>query len=298
MDEQLTISTPEQVAFHYEVAGIGSRFVAALWDHIIIGLAQALVIISMLFLLAAVGISTALGGSEDTGPAYFVLALLVIVYFLIFWGYFVLFEIVWNGQTPGKRAGRLRVIRSDGQPVGAGEVMVRNLVRLVDILPGLYGIGLVVMFIDPQARRLGDMAASTIVVREGEETRLRDVRVPGDGTPAQSSATGSLYEYGYRQTQAAGSYTPEEAAAPVQRYDPLAGISLRDVTPDDYRLIRELLQRASRGEMSHDRANDLADRLAYGVAARMGQDFREWRSRGWDSLAFLQSVLIAKEARD
>jgi hypothetical protein len=148
------------------------------------------------------------------------------------------------------------------------------------------------------------MAANTIVVREGEQTRLRDVRVPTTDvdTVQAGPAAQSLYDYGYKPNPAVGGYSPDtytpQETAPVQRYDPLPGISLRDVTPDDYRLIRELLQRVSRGEMSRDRANDLADRLAYGVAARMGQDFRQWRGRGWDSLAFLQSVLIAKEARD
>jgi uncharacterized RDD family membrane protein YckC len=286
------------------VAGIGTRFVAALWDHLIIGVAEVLVTLAMFFVFMSVGLSTAMSGSGDMGPAYFVLALLVIVNFLIFWGYFALFEIVWNGQTPGKRAGRLRVIRRDGQPVGAGEVMVRNLVRIIDFMPGFYGIGLTTIFIDPQARRLGDMAANTIVVREGEQTRLRDVRVPTTDvdTVQVAPAAQSLYDYGYKPNPAVGGYSPDtytpQETAPVQRYDPLPGISLRDVTPDDYRLIRELLQRVSRGEMSRDRANDLADRLAYGVAARMGQDFHQWRGRGWDSLAFLQSVLIAKEARD
>ncbi len=264
-----------------------------MWDHLIIAIAQILVTIAMIFVFTSVGLSTVLNGSGDAGPVYFVLALLVLINFLILWGYFALFEIVWNGQTPGKRAGRLRVIRRDGQPVGAGEVAVRNLVRLVDFLPAFYGIGLIVMFIDPQARRLGDMAASTIVVREGEQTRLRDVRVPSPGTATPIPASAAAYGYEPAPT----GYAAEESA-PVQRYDPLPGVSLRDVTPDDYRLIRELLQRVSRGEIGRDRANELADRLAYGVAARMGHDFREWRGRGWDSLSFLQSVLIAKEARD
>ena len=117
-----------------------------------------------------------IGVGGDAGT-YVVLALIVLIYFALFWGYFMLFETLWSGQTPGKRAGRLRVIRRDGQPVGAGEVLIRNLVRIVDFLPGFYGIGLVVMFIDKEARRLGDMAAGTIVVREGDTTRLQDVRV-------------------------------------------------------------------------------------------------------------------------
>jgi uncharacterized RDD family membrane protein YckC len=322
MDEQLTISTPEQVAFHYEMAGIGSRFVASLLDHLILVTAMVLVY------CAAIGLLPALGGSfiasgDDSGLSslYFLIAVLVLVEFLLFWGYFVLFETVWHGQTPGKRAGRLRVIRRDGQPVHAGEVMIRNLVRIVDFLPGFYGIGLVTMFIDKDARRLGDFAAGTIVVREGEQTHLRDVQVsqvaqaaqPAYGGPpmygGQTTYNTSLYgpvkQYGQsyppfganeQQTPGMGySYTPPPV---VQKYDPLPGISLRDVTPDDYRLIREMLQRVSRGELARSRAEELAERLAYGVATRMGQDFREWRRQGWNSLVFLQSVLMSKEARE
>ncbi len=301
MDEQLTISTPEQVAFHYEMAGIGTRFVASLLDHLIIGLTLFLMSCALYILLPT------LGGNlyySDSGATVFYLirALLVLIIFLIFWGYFVIFELVWNGQTPGKRAGKLRVIRRDGQPVHAGEVMIRNLVRIVDFLPGFYGIGLITMFIDKDARRLGDLAAGTIVVREGEQTRLKDVQVSPQ-LQAQPDYTASSYPtQPYQQP-----YTPYGQPAynpyaptppPMPRYDPLPGISLRDVTPDDYRLIREMLQRASRGELARPRAEELAQRMAYGVASRMGQNFREWQSRGWDPITFLQSVLTAKEARE
>jgi uncharacterized RDD family membrane protein YckC len=313
MDEQLTISTPEQVAFHYEMAGIGSRFVASLLDHLIIFVALFLIYCAMYGLL----ISTVVNGQGDEAGVYLVLALMVIITFAIFWGYFALFETVWNGQTPGKRAGRLRVIRRDGQPVRAGEVMIRNLVRLIDFLPGFYGIGLTVMFINKDSCRLGDLAAGTIVVREGELTRLGDVRVSST-SPSVARATQPAYATGTYGTTAStppyasfGSspYSPQSAgpysSAPygpeppvVQRYDPLPGISLRDVTPDDYRLIREMLARWSRGELSRDRAYDLAYRLAHGVASRMGQDFREWQARGWEPITFLQSVITAKEARE
>ncbi|MEO8288213.1 MAG: RDD family protein [Chloroflexota bacterium] len=307
MDEQITISTPEQVAFHYEMAGIGSRFVASLLDHLILVVAMVLVYCAMFSLLFG-GLFSGSQSGEEFG--FGLLAVLVLVEFLIFWGYFVLFELVWNGQTPGKRAGKLRVIRRDGQPVHAGEVMIRNLVRIVDFLPGFYGIGLVTMFIDKDARRLGDMAAGTIVVREGEQTRLRDVQVAQPQQQAmQASYTTSLYG-SQEQAQPVGSYQPygsygqpssggyEVPPPAMPKYDPLPGISLRDVTQDDYRLIREVLQRVSRGELAADRANDLSQRLAYGVAARMGQDFREWQGQGWDPLVFLQSVIDAKEARE
>jgi hypothetical protein len=161
---------------------------------------------------------------------------------------------------------------------------------------------------------LGDLAAGTIVVREGEQIRLRDVQVPQAAPSAYGAqAAHSSPTYG-QQPQATQSYQPnasygqqsqgDNASAiygppsVVPRYDPLPGISIRDVTQDDYRLIREMLQRASRGELGRDRAEDLAQRLAFGVAGRMGQDFREWRSQGWDPLVFLECVLTAKEARE
>ena len=316
MDEQLTISTPEQVAFNYEMAGIGTRFVASLLDHLILVTAMVLVYCAIAALIPTFGAGAIVSGDESGQSAiYVVLALLVLIEFVIFWGYFTLFELVWNGQTPGKRAGKLRVIRRDGQPVRAGEVMVRNLVRIIDFLPAFYGIGLITMFIDKDARRLGDMAAGTIVVHEGNQIRLRDVQVsqplqPAYGrqaaysVPPYASQTqlGQSYRsyasYGGQQPPAldAGAlYGPPPPVVP--KYDPLPGISLRDVTPDDYRLIREMLQRVSRGEMARSRADDLSERLAYGVATRMGQDFREWQRQGWSPLFFLQSVLTAKEAR-
>jgi uncharacterized RDD family membrane protein YckC len=298
MDEQLTISTPEQVAFHYELAGIGTRFVAALIDYLII--VTALLLLSCAFSFLQVGSLLASGGESGT---YLVLALMVIIFFVIFWGYFVIFETLWSGQTPGKRLGRLRVIRQDGQPVHAGEVMIRNLVRIVDFLPGFYGVGLLVMFIDKEARRLGDMAAGTIVVREGEQVGLQDVRLRASSPVSPSTTALPAYAsdaYSPTSPYASPLYSPADPAPapPAPAYDPLPGISLRDVSPADYQLIRELLARWSRGELNHDRAYNLARTLAEGVASRMGHDFRDWQSRGWEPIAFLQSVLIAKDARD
>jgi uncharacterized RDD family membrane protein YckC len=310
MDEHLTISTPEQVAFHYEMAGIGSRFVASMLDHLIMFTAIFLVNCA----LYGIFFNAALSGTVSDAGVWLILALMFIISFAIFWGYFVLFETIWNGQTPGKRAGRLRVIRRDGQPVRVGEVMVRNLVRLIDFLPGFYGIGLTTMFINKDACRLGDLAAGTIVVREGELTHLSDVKVASSSpalapqpayAPAAYGSTASTSPY---SSYSSSPFTPQPQAPyasgygseppVVQRYDPLPGISLREVTPDDYRLIREMLARWGRGELSRDRAYDLAYRLAQGVATRMGQNFQEWQGRGWEPITFLQSVLTAKEARD
>jgi uncharacterized RDD family membrane protein YckC len=290
-DEQLTISTPEQVAFHYEIAGIGSRFLASLLDHLIISVAMLLIYCAAIALLPAML-------ATDNGEAglYLIVAVLVVVVFILFWGYFAIFEAVWNGQTPGKRAGRLRVIRRTGQPIGASEAMVRNLIRIVDFMPGFYGVGLISMFIDKEARRLGDFAAGTIIIREGEQTSLQDVRVSNPTPSPYTQPTYSTYA------------TPDQLGTqqvlglhPIQalstRYDPLPGVSLREVTADDYHLMRELVQRVRRGELSQDRGYNLASQMAQGVAARMGHDFRDWQRRGWDPLVFLESVLTAREAR-
>jgi hypothetical protein len=89
-----------------------------------------------------------------------------LVAFALLWGYYIFFETLWNGQSPGKRWVGLRVIAHDGTPIGVSATLIRNLVRIVDFLPLYYGIGVVTMFIDRQSRRLGDFAAGTLVVYE------------------------------------------------------------------------------------------------------------------------------------
>ncbi|MEW5940682.1 MAG: RDD family protein [Chloroflexota bacterium] len=160
LDESLQIDTPENVAFGYRVAGIGSRFMAALVDTILILLLQALVVSLLIIVVVNAGFG------ESDALSSWILAILGIVSFLFFWGYYIFFEMLWNGQSPGKRMMSLRVIRADGTPITLMESLIRNLVRIVDLLPTAYGVGVVTMFINPQSRRLGDLAAGTLVVHE------------------------------------------------------------------------------------------------------------------------------------
>jgi uncharacterized RDD family membrane protein YckC len=166
-DEMLSIDTPENVAFGYTVAGIGSRFLAALVDTTLIVILQLIVIGAsafafkqMKFMNEFEGWAAALGG---------------LVAFLLFWGYYIFFEMLWNGQSPGKRWAGLRVIRVDGTPVTLAESIIRNLVRMIDFLPIGYGIGIVTMFANDQARRLGDMAAGSLVVHDGGEISIQSI---------------------------------------------------------------------------------------------------------------------------
>jgi hypothetical protein len=84
---------------------------------------------------------------------------------------------LWNGQSPGKRWVGLRVIRSDGTPITLSESLIRNLARLVDFLPAAYGIGIITMFIDKQSRRLGDLAAGTLVVQDRAPISIQSLSI-------------------------------------------------------------------------------------------------------------------------
>jgi uncharacterized RDD family membrane protein YckC len=179
----LQIDTPENVTFDYDVAGIGSRFLAAALDSLLITLWLAFVIV------VGVVLSTQLAAQDDSTMNWFI-AIMSTLSFLIFWGYYILFEIFWNGQTPGKRWIKLRVIRVDGTPVTAAEVVIRNLVRLIDLLPAAYAVGVVCMFTNDKSRRLGDLAAGTLVVHEREAVKL--VR-PG---PSRESALATVIAQG------------------------------------------------------------------------------------------------------
>jgi uncharacterized RDD family membrane protein YckC len=166
-DEQLSIGTPENVTFGYEMAGIGSRFLAAIVDTALIVLLQ-FVVFGLLFSLAG-GLATV------ESIAGWLVAVFTLLAFALFWGYYIFFEVAWNGRSPGKKWAALRVIRSDGSPITLTESIIRNLVRLVDFLPLYYALGVLTMFIDGRSRRLGDLAAGTLVVRDGGAVTLESL---------------------------------------------------------------------------------------------------------------------------
>jgi uncharacterized RDD family membrane protein YckC len=167
MNDQLTIGTPENVSFGYPIAGIGSRFVAAMIDTSLIILLQIIVYLTLILALA-IGTGSGLVAQLESlaGLEGWLLAGFSLLGFVFFWGYYIFFELLWNGQTPGKRVVKLRVVRADGGALALTESIIRNLVRFIDFLPFGYGFGVVVMFINTQSRRLGDLAAGTLVVHD------------------------------------------------------------------------------------------------------------------------------------
>lgn len=164
--DNLIIDTPEQTSLEFPLAGIGSRFLAMVVDTAIqtaAGLLIFLVFIAMLPGFRLFGIA----------GAQWIIAFFIIAGFLLYSAYFAFFEIVWNGQTPGKRYAQLRVMKDDGRPISAYDAVARNLLRIVDSLPGFYGIGVLSVIFSKQSKRLGDFVAGTVVVHE---TALEGVR--------------------------------------------------------------------------------------------------------------------------
>ena len=163
-EEVLVIETPERVPLHFALASIGNRFLACAIDHAIQLLTLLLIILAG-FALASM---TNWENKIESAPKW-VYAVMILLAFLIFAGYFAFFEWLWSGQTPGKRWMKLRVIREDGRPITFWEASVRNLIRTLDMMPApFYSIGLISVFVTSRDQRVGDMVAGTVVVRERE----------------------------------------------------------------------------------------------------------------------------------
>ena len=170
-EETLVIETPERVPLAFALASIGNRFLAAAIDHFIQFFSIA--VVAWIFLTAS-----GFGPGEDAGlldriqneAPKWVIAVMVLVIFLLFAGYFILFEWMWSGQTPGKRLLTRRVIRDDGRPITLWEAVARNLLRIFDAVPGLvvpiYSVGLIAIFLNKRDQRVGDIFAGTVVIRE------------------------------------------------------------------------------------------------------------------------------------
>src|SRR5258706_12013278 len=172
-DDTLRIDTPENVIFGYRVAGIGSRFLAALVDSLLIVVLE--VVVNAAALLVGRFVFKFSFAGDDTAGLAWLLGLFGLLSFAFLWAYYIFFEMLWNGQPPGKRWVGLRVLRLDGTPITLSESIIRNLVRLVDFLPAYYGVGVVAMFISSQSRRLGDLAAGTVVVHDRAAVTLESL---------------------------------------------------------------------------------------------------------------------------
>ena len=203
MDDQnkLSIDTPEQVPIELPLAGVGSRFLALAIDTIIADVSLAILFVAFVL----IPLSAHLRGLK---LQVWLVAALILVGFFVLVGYFAVFEAVWNGQTPGKRLQHLRVIMDSGHPITTFAAATRNLLRVIDALPMLYGIGIISVLCNSQNKRLGDIVAGTVVVKEAP---LRhELQTPADG-----------------------------------KSNPFPALDVSQLTPDDFQLIDAFLMRSA-----------------------------------------------------
>jgi uncharacterized RDD family membrane protein YckC len=220
-EETLIIETPERVPLAFALASIGNRFLAVLIDHFI--QYMTILVVAWAFISwSGVGDMNSIERDELLSQmSKWTIALMVIVLFLIFTGYFIFFEWLWNGQTPGKRLLKLRVIREDGRPITLWEAVARNLLRIFDALPGglvpVYSLGLISIFLSGRDQRFGDMFAGTVVIRERT----------GEAPTFDETFSNQISDAAFRRVQ--------------KRTDFQADIGV--VTPDEIEVVESFLRR-------------------------------------------------------
>jgi uncharacterized RDD family membrane protein YckC len=175
LDTVADVESPEHVRFQHQVAGPARRALAYVVDLLI----RIVVVAVLAVLLSMAGLA---GGETLAGASQ---GVMLVVLFAVEWGYYVLFEVIFSGRTPGKMALRLRVVTDSGQPLGIVDSFLRNLLRAADFLPAVYALGVLVMGRDRRFRRLGDMVAGTMVVVEERHVVSSALRIEPPPSPAE-----------------------------------------------------------------------------------------------------------------
>jgi uncharacterized membrane protein SpoIIM required for sporulation/uncharacterized RDD family membrane protein YckC len=239
--QTVDIETPELVTFSYTIAGVGSRVAAALIDYLICLVLFVALVIGLAFL----GANRVVPAGPTSSEAW-ALAIIVLGQFFILWGYYVLWEGLADGQTPGKRYMRLRVVSDGGYSVTFAGSAIRNLVRLIDMQPVFtYGVGIGSVLATKQGKRLGDLAAGTLVVREQLIRRDIGNRESGIGNRRASGSPPTRDE------------RPEGSSIPDSRF-PIPDKQAR-LTDDEFAVLERFMER--RGTIDSARRAMLATRL-------------------------------------
>jgi uncharacterized RDD family membrane protein YckC len=240
--DQLNIDTPEQVELEFAVAGIGSRFVAVLIDHLIMG--GVFLVVGLLW-----GVLVGSVANRVNLLGKWILAVFIALNFVLYWGYFTLFEAFWRGQTPGKHVMKLRVIKDSGRQITLFEAMSRNLLRIIDYLPAFYLAGVIAMLSTKRHQRLGDLVAGTIVVHERSDEQPLLIERGTSIMPAQSLPA----------------FDPVSSAA--VHAGTLPADAVAKLRADDLLLIESFFARAL--DLSLATRAEIAGRIAAQMAAKM-----------------------------
>jgi uncharacterized RDD family membrane protein YckC len=266
--DQLSIATPELVAIEFPLAGLGSRFVAVLLDYLLQG--AAVIILLIVFALLLSGVSSGGGGGSSNGgnlSTKWTIAIIIAIPFLLEWAYFALFEAFWHGQTPGKRIMKIRVIQQTGRPLSLFESLGRNLVRIIDMLPTAYAIGVICMFITKRQQRLGDLIAGTLVVHE------RPLEAPLESIGSSRTFTSAVFQ--------------PTATAPPPRVSQLPTDAVARLTMADLQTLEHYLAR--RLDVPIETRATLAARISQNIAQKMNYAIPE----GMNQEAFLEEAAYA-----
>jgi len=234
---RLEVETADHVVLRYDLAGGGNRGFAALVDFVL----------ATLIFIGAFYVFNLFAGAVGFFAASPFFGIALLLTFAIAWSYFILLEWLGNGQTIGKRMFGLRVIADDGAPAGFIAILVRNLIRVVDFLPGFYGFGLLAIVVSPRSQRLGDLAAGTFVVRAPRPRldyfSLRTVTPLGAGARVEvrglpGEAQRLVREFVAREAQLAPDHRARVAKQLAERLRPYA----QDVDPglSDIELLRAI----------------------------------------------------------
>ncbi|MEP6692543.1 MAG: stage II sporulation protein M [Gemmatimonadaceae bacterium] len=259
-EQTIAVETPEQVTFTYTIAGVGSRAAAAIIDYAICVLALVLITVAFSWIAGSRRVPSLTDG--------WVLAVLALFQFALLWGYYVTFETLWDGQTPGKRRLGIRVVQDGGYSISFAASAVRNVTRIIDMQPGfVYAVGIISAAVSKSGKRLGDIVAGTFVVQE----RVREL-----GAPIKSAAAAGLAAPG-----------PSFAALTDQEYELLGRFLERQAAlePEKRALLGVQLVARFEGRLPHD---------GVGVArlSRLFDSERDARARG---VAAKGSVGAARE---
>ncbi len=262
-DTDLVIATPERVSFDYQVAGLGTRAIAQLLDLLIL----AGILVAVILFGVAVG---AMSGSGTIAGLVEIVGAFVVVF-----GYFWVSESLWSGQTIGKKAFRLRAVGDRGEPLTFMQAGIRNVVRIVDFLPYGYGVGFVVMFANGKGKRLGDLAAGTIVVKDSDYVWLW--QLPGGLRPVDPSGVppppgpqpGVTYQHTAALPPAYVAGLPPTLYAPAS----LAEQTLRRIDPELRRFVSSYARR--RPQLSLELRVQLASTVQPSLRAALPDVFAE-----------------------
>jgi uncharacterized RDD family membrane protein YckC len=218
--------TPESVELEFILAGVGNRTQALIIDYLLWSFTLFILLILWAFLYAQIT------WFQSESIRLWVVAIQLLIFFGVYIGYFVVFETLWRGQTPGKRYVKIRVIRDDGRNVGIQQSILRSLLRPID---DICFLGLLLIMFTPQEKRLGDWVAGTISIQEGQAVTNKTI----NHSPQAIDLATRIIEIG----------------------------KIAALTPDEFATIRKYLYRYP--ALSPTAKNQVSDRLAQQLLARI-----------------------------